>query len=314
MQQLVSVIIPVYNTAAYLPACIESVVHQTYSDLEIILIDDGSTDNSLEICMAYAQNDERITVIDKPNGGQASARNLGLDKCTGSYIAFIDSDDTIALDTLEKNVPFLEADTDLDFVQFPIFMKYGSEAQYLRSFSPKVIAGQTNLFKAWIEKDEISWIVCNKIFRKAIFDNVRFPEGMVYEDNYVVADTLDKSNKAMISNHGLYYYFDRAQSTTTSTHSEKKELNTQKVSLRIYESLLQHPELSTARSIMLNRIINVASSLKKNFNKQAMDYLPTNLNAGLKDIKQSGLPKSQQLKMQLLKIIGPKNFFRWLVR
>ena len=101
-QTKISVLIPVYNTEKYLRECVDSTISQTYSQLEIILVDDGSADNSGKICDEYAQNDKRVKVIHKPNGGLSSARNVGIDKATGEYIAFVDSDDYLKKDYVEK--------------------------------------------------------------------------------------------------------------------------------------------------------------------------------------------------------------------
>ena len=102
MQELITVIVPVYNTEKYLERCLDSIVGQTYRDLEILLIDDGSTDSSGEICRQYAEADDRITVLVKENGGQASARNLGLDRMQGEYVLFVDSDDYVSPDFVEE--------------------------------------------------------------------------------------------------------------------------------------------------------------------------------------------------------------------
>lgn len=117
----VSVIVPVYNTEKYLPECIDSIINQSYLNLEIILINDGSTDNSSKICDEYASKDKRIIVIHKANGGQADARNAGLDIANGKYITFIDSDDYYSdLNTLKYCIAELEQDKSICFVEFPV--------------------------------------------------------------------------------------------------------------------------------------------------------------------------------------------------
>jgi hypothetical protein len=138
---------------------------------------------------------------------------------------------------------------------------------------------------------------------------------MVYEDNYMVADILSVINHFYVSEKGIYYYHSRQNSTTTSPHSLKKDLDTQKVSLHIYEELKKYPKLDVAKAIMQNRIINVAISLKKNFNLIPFNYLPSDLIS--KEIKTyailgSNLFVIQKIKMIIVKIIGLKLYFKYL--
>ncbi|MCB4234496.1 glycosyltransferase family 2 protein [Kaistella anthropi] len=128
---MISVIVPVYNVEKYLSGCLQSICSQTYDNIEILLIDDGSTDSSWEICNRFAAADSRIIILQKENGGQSSARNLGLDMATGDYIAFIDSDDAISADVLEKAMSQFEKYPHVEAVQFPVFMEYGTAGQYL---------------------------------------------------------------------------------------------------------------------------------------------------------------------------------------
>src|SRR5690554_5037323 len=162
-----SIIIPIYNTSVYLNNCVGSIVSQSFGDFELILVDDGSTDDSLSLCRSWQQKDDRIQVYNQENKGQGSARNLGLKKAKGKYILFIDSDDAIAEDTLELNYKILKNEPDIDCLQFPIYMKYGSQDAYLKK-------GEEQFYEASISKvknlilvnNVISWIVCDKIFKK----------------------------------------------------------------------------------------------------------------------------------------------------
>src|SRR5690554_2572883 len=118
-QSLLSVIIPIYNAEEFLVRCLNSVVNQTYQELEIILINDGSTDNSRSICEEYARIDSRILLLNKKNGGQSSARNAGLDIARGDYITFVDSDDYIDSDTYAVNMDYLIKNKHIEILQFP---------------------------------------------------------------------------------------------------------------------------------------------------------------------------------------------------
>lgn len=118
---LLSIIVPVYNTATFLNRCIDSILTQKYTNFELILIDDGSKDQSGKICGEYAQKDSRIVVIHKPNGGQSSARNAGLNIAKGDYITFVDSDDYISMDCYQNNMEILSRDKSIDILEYPIY-------------------------------------------------------------------------------------------------------------------------------------------------------------------------------------------------
>ena len=309
---MISVIVPVYNVSDYLNECIESIIQQTYKNLEIILINDGSTDNSLQICKDYAEKDTRIIVLDKQNGGQSSARNLGLDYAMGEYIAFIDSDDAVSLDVFEENTKILEKDKSIDVLQFPVYKNYGLKTAYISSFKTGPIEGTENLFREWIENYRISWIVCDKIFKREVFNQIRFVDGMFYEDNYIITNVLDSIDKLYVSDKGLYYYYYRNNTITTSPHTLKKELDTQKVSLRILKSLKRFNSLQEVKIKILSRIFNVYLSLSKNYKIRHYD------NLFIEEIQQvkfitilcSKISNKEKLKLVLLKIVGIENYIK----
>ena len=184
-ERLVSVIIPVYNVSRYLPQCFDSVISQTYRNLEIIVIDDGSTDDSGNICDQYAEKDDRIHVIHTDNRGLASARNLGLENVSGEYISFIDSDDWIEPQTIET---FIGAalETEADIVK----ARYCSEYVGITVHSPM----EKKNSHTYIGKDVLSAfaeskfgnVVWNKFYRAECFKDIHFPDGHNYEDIAIV--------------------------------------------------------------------------------------------------------------------------------
>ena len=184
-EQLVSVIIPVYNVSRYLPQCFDSVISQTYRNLEIIVIDDGSTDDSGIICDQYAEKDDRIHVIHTDNRGLASARNLGLENARGEYISFIDSDDWIephAIDTLLKTANMEEADIVnarycTEYVGRTVHRPIGEKDSH-------TYIGQ-DIFSAFAE-GKFGNVVWNKLYRLECFRDIRFPDGNNYEDVAIV--------------------------------------------------------------------------------------------------------------------------------
>jgi hypothetical protein len=164
-----------------------------------------------------------------------------------------------------------------------------------------------NFYKNWLEDKIISWLVCDKIYRKGLFSTLRFNEGMIYEDNYLVADILDISKKIFISNAGIYYYWRRTNSTTTKKHSLKKDIDTQKVNLHILDKIKSIKNLTNSKVIILSKIFYVYTSIYKNFNYQPIPdelFVEELKKISFISILKSKLTYNQILKIVLVKIIG----------
>lgn len=208
----VSVIVPVYNAEQYIHRCLNSLLDQSYGKLEIILVDDGSTDESGKLCDAYAEKDSRIKVIHQENGGQGTARNTGLDAATGDYIAFVDSDDYIALYMFEKIIEIFR-EKGVDIVCFDLHS--GFEKNY--SFSQKnaeveVFEGIEFLRSLYAIKNFDSSVL--KVYKKELFNNVRFPSGRTMgEDVGTVYKLVYKAGKIAKYKNEIYYYFQSPHST-----------------------------------------------------------------------------------------------------
>ena len=200
---LVSVIIPVYNVSQYLNECLDSVINQTYSNLEIIVVDDGSTDNSGAICDLYAQRDSRMHIIHKRNGGQGSARNVGIDIATGKYVIFLDSDDYWDLNTIERLCGIAEAN-ELTLLNFSAetFVEDGvidnGLLQYKHNYLNKDVDNGVESLKKALDLHEYYTSVCLRFYKlQFIKDNkFRFDEGIIHEDesfaflSYITADRV----------------------------------------------------------------------------------------------------------------------------
>ena len=258
---LLTIIIPVYNSEKYLYECITSVINQTYLKWTLILVNDGSTDSSLEICQNFAAQDSRIIVFSQENKGQAAARNLGLTKVTTPYVTFLDADDTIALDTLSSNMKIL-ANTSIDCLQYPIYWNYGTAKQHKSTQKKELI--HENFYKEWLTTKKITWIVCDKIFKTSIFNTLLFEEGIVYEDNLLVAKMLDVIDSIYLSDKGVYYYYTRPNSTTTSKLSQKREEDSFYVTSQIAK-ILQAKGEKQLLIMFLIRLINIKKALIYNF-------------------------------------------------
>ncbi len=211
----VSVIIPVYNVEKYLEKCLNSVINQTYKDLEILLIDDGSTDKSPEICDEYSEKDSRIKVIHKENGGLSDARNTALDIMTGEYLTFVDSDDYIAVDAIETLLDALKRNgADLAVGNMTSFYEDGhTEKLYFPTEKETVLIGE-DLFS-------MLSIPCaqNRLYKSGLYSEIRFPYGKLYEDLFVFHKVLSNVKCCVLTGKPTYFYFVRQGSIMHSKYN-----------------------------------------------------------------------------------------------
>lgn len=219
---MISIIVPVYNVEQYLTKCLQSILIQTYQNFELILVNDGSTDNSLVICEEYKKKDSRIRIINKENGGLSSARNAGLKEMKGDYIVFIDSDDWIEKDYLQKLFDSL-LDNNADIVQCN-FIKEDIHGRTLQKFCDnKVVTEGKNFIKNLYNRKTYlqTVVVWNKIYRKEIFTNTLFDEGIHHEDEAIIHELLYKASKIVCIDNILYHYIVRQNSITQQRLSPK---------------------------------------------------------------------------------------------
>lgn len=221
MLPLISVIVPVYNTVKYLDRCMKSILNQNYSNLEILLVDDGSTDGSAERCDFYAAEDSRVCVIHKENGGQSSARNAGLDLCRGEYISFVDSDDWIEPEMYSTLVnQLILCDAGL-----AICGRYDAYENNNHKTIGKIL-GKNGLFDAYqlipymINSELSDFSVCDKLHRRDLWNNIRFPEGTIYEDLAVMYKVVLAAKSVVLCDVPFYVYYHRTGSTVTAGFRE----------------------------------------------------------------------------------------------
>lgn len=212
---LISVIVPVYNVGNYLARCIESIIGQTYKKLEIILVDDGSTDNSSEICDRYKKSDERIKVIHKCNGGLSSARNAGIEIAAGEYLAFVDSDDWILSHHIESLYSLLsEANVLMAICQSQKVYSEADANSIANISGHKLLAKEKVMYAALTQYKW--WSACDKLFHRSLFDTIRFPVERINEDYAIIFYLFDKCDRIAVSNQITYCYYMRQGSITTS--------------------------------------------------------------------------------------------------
>ncbi len=207
----ISVIVPVYNIGKYIGRCLESIINQTYDNLEILVIDDGSKDNSGEICDHYAQKDGRIKVIHKENGGVSSARNLGLKMATGDYISFVDGDDYIdnrMYEILLNNL--VSTKSDISICDFMTTGVDDDKTIFINNIYE--LSNEDAIKHLYIDKDLTFVSLCSKVYKIEIFHNVIMPCISCAEDNYILYKLLYKSNKIVYTPSKLYKYYQRGNS------------------------------------------------------------------------------------------------------
>lgn len=218
MNQTISVIVPVYNVAQYLSQCVSSILSQDYGDLEVILIDDGSTDASGEICDQYAAKDSRVRVIHQKNGGAAAAKNAGLRLASGDYLAFADSDDYLepgAYGFLMKTL--LETNADAVQGSFREVYRNRAEEQHIQE---ETLEGYDYLLR--FPKDFSCALLWNKLYRRAIFDGVSFEEGHKIDDEYFTYQGFLQPRKVVRADRIVYNYRKRASSVMSSPESAER--------------------------------------------------------------------------------------------
>lgn len=210
-----SVIIPVYNVAATLERCIESVAHQSYRDMQIILVDDASTDDSKEICEQWRRKDHRIQVVShKENLGLSAARNSGIDKAKGEYLTFVDSDDEVEISTYKRLFEILNVHPDYDLLEFPVYKNYGNiRRQHKIDFG--MDKEYTDTKDYWLNgkayEHAYAW---NKIYKRTLFYGLRYPVGKKFEDQMLLPQLLKKCSCVATTSAGLYYYYDNPNGIT----------------------------------------------------------------------------------------------------
>lgn len=214
-----SIIIPVYRVESTLDRCLESVTGQTFTDMEIILVDDGSPDRCPQLCDDWAHRDHRIYVIHKKNGGLSDARNAGLDVARGELITFVDSDDFLDTNTYAQTVPMAEHS---DIVEFPVYRFWGASWQNRLNMPDKTY---NDMQDYWLQgkayEHTYAW---NKIYKRELFDGTRFPKGKVFEDVATLPLLLQKAKSVTTTSSGLYYYCQNENGITATAKGTELEM------------------------------------------------------------------------------------------
>lgn len=285
-KDLVSIIVPVYNVEKYLKQCIDSIINQTYINTEIILIDDGSTDNSGKICDDYAKKDNRIKVIHKKNEGISATRNRGIDEAYGEYISFVDSDDYIDKDMISILCEDIE-NNNADIAVCDYYVQ--EDTKQIKKIKKDDIHNVKTLLPSEALKKcfqkEFEFYLWNKMFKKTLFNGIKFPNGKNSEERYTLPKLIDNSKKIIFDSEKLYYYRIRKDSII---HSNDKincdaldadnylvqyiEKNHKEIENEAKKSLI-NTNLAIYNKIYLNKkndlktIQLICNNIKKNYTK-----------------------------------------------
>lgn len=265
-EMMVSVIVPVYNVEQYLARCVDSILAQTYSKIEVILVDDGAKDASGDICDAYAAKDSRVKVIHKENGGLSSARNAGLEIAAGEYIAFVDSDDWIEPDAYSHLLEVMKQ-YDVRLVcggRYDVDGCTGEKTVGLcpakeEAISAEELAGRIFLW------DGCDSSACDKLYHRSVLENFRYPEGKVCEDVPVTYKIVLAAEKAAMSDRPFYNYYHRAGSISTAAAITEKTFHFSQHTEVIYPYIRQnHPAIeSQARYLRVRSLSHILLLLEQ---------------------------------------------------
>lgn len=258
MGRKLSVIVPVYNVEQYLSRCVDSILGQSFSDLEVILVNDGSRDGSGGICDSYARRDPRVRVIHKENGGLSSARNAGIDAAEGEYLAFVDSDDWIEQDCYETMLALTEK-YGADLVCAGRYdvdggtgkKKVGLCPKKEECVSPEELVGRIFLW------DGCDSSACDKLYHRTLLETFRYPEGKVCEDVPTTYRIVLKARKAVLCDRPFYNYYHRPDSITTDTVISEKTFHFSRHTAQIYPDIRDnYPQLQSQAAYLRVRSLS----------------------------------------------------------
>ena len=217
-----SVIVPVYNVEKYLPQCLESLIHQTLQDIEIILVNDGSTDQSEKICREYADGDSRIKLFTKPNGGLSDARNYGLERVSAEVVGFVDSDDYIDLDMFRYLYEQKQKTSSQIAVGGVKMVTNDGSVYQTRAVPQECVYDRHDTIAEVLYSKRVLNAVTNKIFDIGLFRGIRFPVGKVFEDAFIIYDLLQQTTSVAFTNQVFYYYRFNQQSISHKSFSVRE--------------------------------------------------------------------------------------------
>lgn len=297
----ISIIVPVYKVESYLDRCVKSLIGQTYQNLEILLIDDGSPDKCPEMCDQYAKIDPRIVSIHKKNGGLSSARNAGLDVATGDFVLFVDSDDYVETDLCQILADSVKENCDIYAFRFRRFFDEKQGDPHKGDGSVRYFYGR-DIFEMYINREPFTHMVCDKMFRLGLFDGLRFIEGRLAEDLAICFQLFGRAGAAASIDRTLYNYYTREDSIMGSG-SLKLCLDTYKGECEAHAYCKgNYPEYCRSNDIrFLNQSMKTCLKLLMRYGKNPKDPEVKDVMDIINMIDMKGMPLSTVLFYRLFK-------------
>ena len=303
-----SIIVPVYKARRYLQRCIESILQQTYTDYELILIDDGSPDGCGSVCDRFALECDKVKVIHKKNGGLSSARNAGISVAKGEYITFVDADDTIASGTYYYNMRILMSNPDIDILEYPVTKNYESPQSEVLSFKPEKVSG-SDIFPDWIRRKGYEHsFSCNKIYRAELFNFIRFPEGEVFEDTYTTPMLYESAYNVYYSDCGFYYYY-KNEGSISNTYSFKRQYFLYRNNVLLYNKVNDTYKMHDDAKIILLNSLDRLTDLHRCSDGEKDDYAKArkmlkDRRIALNDLFKMNIPTMRKIKFIAFSLFG----------
>jgi glycosyltransferase involved in cell wall biosynthesis len=291
---LVSVVVPVYNVEKYLPECVDSIISQSYANLEIILVDDGSPDNCPALCDEYAEKDKRVQVIHKKNGGLSDARNAGIKKATGKYICFIDSDDYVAKTFIEKLYEALDKNNaNMSVCGYKCV--YSDGTMKIDERPKEAVLGEDDY---WLKVNPdmfttfvVAW---NKLYKKEIFAKIRYEKGKINEDEIILHQVVSQCKRIAVISDKLYFYRKREDSIMGA--KKKNELSDD-----AYEGLLGRAEYFLSKGKYELCAQQIYFLLGETVSRRQAKKFSKRVKAIVARIPKSNKPKDLDLKVLVLR-------------
>jgi len=278
-KELISIIVPVYNVEKYLKKCVDSIVNQTYKNLEIILVDDGATDNSGKICDELVELDNRIKVYHKKNGGLSDARNYGVERATGDYIGFVDSDDYIDAEMYERLYEAIKKE-NVDVAECNLKIVYPEKTDLFTDQKYYQICNKQEYLEEYLKIEKIFGSACVRLTKADIARKLKFPVGKLYEDTYYAYDLIGIVDKYVIVDNPYYNYLMRENSITNAKFNPRIfdliEI-VEKFHTNVYKNYPSLKEAADCRKMyayfsVLNSILLEEDFKNNSFYKQIIDY------------------------------------------
>lgn len=284
----ITIIIPMYNTEEYIEKCIKSAINQTYKNLEIIIINDGSTDNGLQICERLKKEDNRIKIINQENRGVSDARNTGLEAATGEYIGFIDSDDFIEENMYEKLMGYMEKyNADLVSARAYIIDRNGVlEVSHYNNYVDS-FEDEKSILKSYVD-GFLTIAVWDKLFKREVIGNVRFDSTVFCEDAKFVLDVCSKATKVVCTSERLYNHIRRMGNSITNTSFNKFYMTLYDYAYKKRDEIIENNSLceEEAQKMYFNSIFHLIKIYKRDWDRNKLDgYYDEDIRFLIKDMK-----------------------------